>query len=100
VDVCGIERQIQANPEANLHNIAASVGEQFSPMPGQEGLVQEGGAKAWDNHLREGARRARPISLARAGRFVANPPRCRPDETRASSHRARASSWSARLQSG
>jgi hypothetical protein len=41
VDSFGVVRQVQAGPEADLHNVAVSTGEQLSPVPSQERLVQE-----------------------------------------------------------
>jgi hypothetical protein len=55
VDPFGVVRQIQAGPEASFQHVAVSLGEQFSPVPGQERLVQEEVAKAWDDCLREEA---------------------------------------------
>ena len=98
-DPLRVVRQVQPRPEANLQNVAGGVGEQFSAVPSQEGLVQEEIAKTWDNCLREEAHSLLQICLAWAGPFVAILLACRHDETK-SSGGGRASSWSARLQPG
>jgi hypothetical protein len=70
--------QVQPGPEADLHNVAVSTGEQFSPVPGQERLVQEQVAKAWDDYLREKAHGRLLPCLARAGTFMVILLACRP----------------------
>jgi hypothetical protein len=70
-DSFGVVPQVQARPEANLHNVAVSTGENCSPVPGQERFVQEEVAKAWGDYLREEARVRLLTCLAWAGPFVA-----------------------------
>src|SRR5262249_49788030 len=72
--------QVQAGPESDLQHVAVGTGEQLSPVPSQERLVQEEVAKAWDNYLREEAHGRLLPCLARAGPFVAILLSCRPDE--------------------
>src|SRR5581483_8665383 len=68
VDPFGVVREVQAGPEADLQNVAVSTGEQPSPVPGQQGLVQEEVAEAWDDDLREKCPRSPPAVLG-TGRY-------------------------------
>jgi hypothetical protein len=50
-DFFGVEREVQASPEAYFQYIAMSRGQQFSSMLSQQGLVQEEIAKARGYYL-------------------------------------------------
>jgi hypothetical protein len=45
-----VGRQVQPGAEANLRHVPMSTGEQPSPVPRQQGLVQEEVAKAWNDY--------------------------------------------------
>jgi hypothetical protein len=52
VDVCGVVRQVQPGPEADLKNVSRGVGEQFVSMLRHECRVQQEVTKAGEDNMR------------------------------------------------
>jgi hypothetical protein len=63
-DALGVVRKVQAGAEADFENVPMSTGEQFSPMSGEQGLVQMEVTEAGEDYLRVEAHRRLLTCLA------------------------------------